>query len=61
MIPLWLAILLWFVAGFVGLFVAALLYAAGRSEEALEARERAGLEVELDPLMTEEPAPRKAE
>ncbi len=61
MIHLWLATLLWFVAGFVGFFVAALLCAAGRSEEALEARERAGLELELDPLITEEPAPRKAE
>ncbi len=55
-IPLWLAILLWFVAGFVGLFVAALLCAAGRSEEALEVRERAGLEVKLGPLMESEEA-----
>ena len=59
MIPLWLATLLWFAAGFIGLFVAALLCAAGRSEKALEARGRAGLEVELDPLMESEEAGRE--
>ena len=61
MIPLWLAIVFTIVGSWIGFFFAALLCAAGRSEDALEVRERAGLEVELDPLMEskeagEEPA-----
>ena len=51
MIPLWLAILIAFVATWFGFFLAALLCAARCGDERLEARERAGLEVELDPLM----------
>jgi len=58
-ISLWLAAFIGFASGFIGLFVAALLCAAGRSEDALEARERAGLELELDPLMESEEAGRK--
>lgn len=40
MIPIWLAILLWFASGFVGLFVAALLCAAGRADDCMEQIER---------------------
>ncbi len=63
MIPLWLAILIAFGAAWFGFFLAALLCAARCGDEGLEIRERAGLEVELDPLMKskeagEEPARR---
>ena len=51
MIPLWLAILIAFGAAWFGFFLAALLCAARCEDEGLEVRERAGLEVELDPLM----------
>ena len=55
-IPLWLAIVFTIVGSWIGFFFSAILCAAGRSEEALEVRERAGLEVKLGPLMESEEA-----
>ena len=56
-VPLWLAIAFTVVGSWIGFFFAALLCAAGRSEDALELRGRGGLEgLELDPLMESEEA-----
>ena len=46
MIPLWLAILIAFGTAWFGFFLAALLCAAGKGEEALEAG-RSGLDMEI--------------